>query len=104
MKIDNERLAGTASPAVQSAEVEKTQRLDRYRQSDSGPSTASDQVSLSGLASRILQAGEARATEHAARVQALSKAYQAGRYAVDSRQLSPKLVSAWLAGGPPKKE
>jgi anti-sigma28 factor (negative regulator of flagellin synthesis) len=104
MKIDNERLAGAASPAAKSAEVEKTQRLDRYRQSDPGPSTASDQVSLSGLASSILKAGEARATEHAARVQSLSKAYQAGRYTVDSRQLSQKIVSASLAGGPPKKE
>ncbi len=104
MKINNEGAAPLASPGIKSAELERSQRLDRYRQPASASPTASDEVELSGLTTTILKAGETRAAEQSTRVEALGAAYRAGRYVVESQQLGPKLVDAWLTGGVPKKE
>jgi len=102
MKIESERMAGAAS-AAQSAELQRTERLDRYRQSESARPLPSDHVDISGLATTILKAGQANSAEHSARVQALAAAYQAGRYVVDPRQVSHKLIDASLAAGPAGK-
>lgn len=104
MKIENERLSGAACPAAQSAEVERSQPLNRYRQNESTAAGASDRVEISGLTGSILKAGEPRSSEQAARVRGLAAAYKAGRYAVDPRQVSHKLVDSWLAGGLPHEK
>ena len=108
MKVQNENLTGVASPASpaagRAAEAGKLERLSRFQSANSGAAASNDEVNLSSLASGIVRAGEASAAQSSARVQALAKAYQTGRYTVQPAQLSRKLVSAWLANGTAAKE
>lgn len=105
MKVDNERLAGLASPAANpSAESDRVERLKRFRPETAGHTGGHDQVNLSGLATGIVAASQASAAEHVAHVQAVTKAYQSGRYQAEPSALSRKLIAAWLAHGPAAKE
>ena len=51
-----------------------------------------DRVQLSDLSSLLLASGDAGASDRAARVQQLSSDVRAGRYQVDSVQLSRQMV------------
>jgi anti-sigma28 factor (negative regulator of flagellin synthesis) len=51
-----------------------------------------DRVQLSDLSARLLASGDAGASDRVARVQQLFSDVRAGRYQVDSRQLSSRLV------------
>ena len=104
MKIEKEIPSGGASPAARSAEVHSNQRASRYRQAESAPSTATDHVQLSGIAHSIMTVDAAQAAERTARIQALSKSFQAGRLTIEPRQLSRKIIDTWLTGGAAPKE
>ena len=51
-----------------------------------------DRVQLSGLSSRLLASANIGAAERTARLQKLSADYRSGRYQVDARELSRRLV------------
>src|SRR4051794_33790306 len=99
MKIPHDNSVSQASvPAGRTSETRPTGRAERYAQhGHSSVSTGEDQVELSGFTSKLAGAEQASAAAHTARVQEVSRLYQAGRYTADARRVSSKIVEAALA-------
>jgi anti-sigma28 factor (negative regulator of flagellin synthesis) len=91
MKINDANLTGLGSTGIGKAqETEQSARVRQGRTGD-GASSSTDQVQLSNL-SETLRASESESPQRAAHLERLSAEVQAGRYQVDSTELSKNIV------------
>jgi len=97
MKINDANLTGLASTGTGKAqEAEQSARIRQSRIGD-GASSSTDQVQLSNL-SETLRASESESPERAAHLERLSADVQAGRYHVDSKELSKNIIQDSITG------
>ncbi len=97
MKINDSNIAGLGSQGIgKSQETEQGGRIRQGRTAEAGPSST-DQVQLSNL-SESLRASETESPERAAHLERLSAEVQAGRYHVDSAEVSKNIVDDSILG------
>jgi anti-sigma28 factor (negative regulator of flagellin synthesis) len=104
MKVNDPSMSGASPGNVGKSGLEKAQQLDavvrnRYgRETDAGAGHEADQVELSELSAQ-LRAQSAESPERAAHLERLGAEVAGGRYRVDARELSRRLVEETLRPG-----
>jgi len=97
MKVLDTNLTGTSAAAASpTGSVSKQTGLTGAQ---AGKPGSGDRVEFSGFAGRLGATLAAQSADRAARVTALARDYQAGRYQPDSLATSRALVSETLAAG-----
>jgi Anti-sigma-28 factor, FlgM len=88
MRIDevslNDQVSSTAARAAESQRIQ----VDSGTSTRGASATAGDRVDLSGLAGRISQTLQSRASQSAQHAGQLRKDFQAGRYQPDAQQIA----------------
>ncbi len=97
MKIHDQNLTGIAGSRLGATEAVETGR----KPSRSGPGADGDQVQISDLA-RTLQLLSPDSPERAAHLDKLAEEVAGGRYRVDAREVSQRIVDDGLSTGPLK--
>ena len=97
MKINDANVAGLGSQGI--AKTQEAEQGARVRQSriGDGSSSSADKVQLSSL-SETLRASDSESPERAAHLEWLSADVQAGRYHVDSAELSKSIIQDSIKG------
>ncbi len=97
MKINDANIAGLGSQGI--AKTQEAEQGARVRQSriGDGSSSSADKVQLSNL-SETLRASDSESPERAAHLERLSADVQAGRYRVDSAELSKSIIQDSIKG------
>jgi anti-sigma28 factor (negative regulator of flagellin synthesis) len=98
MKVNVETPAALAGSINQVTQAGEVHGKSSERAGASRADTQADRVELSPLAAQVAQAGQAHAAARARHVDSLAKLYQTGRYAVDSRDVSRKIVAQAVSG------
>ena len=97
MKINDANVAGLGSQGIEkSKDAEQGARVRQGRTGD-GSSSSADKVQLSSLG-ETLRASESESPERAAHLERLSAEVQAGRYHVDSAELSKSIIQDSIKG------
>jgi anti-sigma28 factor (negative regulator of flagellin synthesis) len=101
MKINDANVAGLGSQGIGKApEAEQGARVRQGRIGDGASSStdnSTDKVELSNL-SEVLRTSESESPERAAHLERLSAEVTAGRYNVDSGEISKKLIQDSITG------
>jgi anti-sigma28 factor (negative regulator of flagellin synthesis) len=92
IRIDSDKLAGAAAPQTSQTEQIRSNG-NKSAMASRARSTGGDSVEISSMAEGIADASATQNIQNAERVQRLSAIYAAGRYQVDSLQLSRAMVS-----------
>ena len=93
MKINDANIQGLGSQGIaKSPETDQAARARQNKVGDGSSSSSTDKVHLSNL-SETLRATESESPERAARLERLSADVQAGRYHVDSAELSKSIIN-----------
>lgn len=98
IRIDSDKLAGTSG--AQTGQTEQIRSGGRSSLASGGRVGGRDSVEISSMAGGIADATAAQAAMNADRVQQLTAIYAAGRYQVDSLQVSRAMISGAITGGP----
>jgi anti-sigma28 factor (negative regulator of flagellin synthesis) len=93
MKIDNTNVHGASPDRVEQNREAAVVRagFDRNNRAGSQSGNGDDQIDLSGL-SQALSAASSDSPEQLAKVEKLAELYASGRYAVDSKEVSRRVV------------
>jgi anti-sigma28 factor (negative regulator of flagellin synthesis) len=95
MKVHSEQVnGGFTQQTAKTSESRAVERSSQFRTPGAIAPNGDDRVELSGFAARIAEADRAAASAQASRLQELAKAYQSGKYSVDSAQLGRALLDA----------